>query len=269
MNYEVKELEIGGILDYTIRLYKDNFKFILTVVGTVIIPISVIWAVIQTAMMPNISPEAYAGLAQEEMTELMSSQLTGSLLTFVGVLITLVDNSVAQGALVHGMAHRFLGRDMSPSDSIRVGFRNLPRLIGASILMGLGIMGGSLLCIIPGIYLALAWYVVIPVLIFEGQPVGSIFGRSMKLMKGQMGKAFVLAFLLGIIGIAAAVFAQLVPGRYPSAILSSVINALLMGLNSVAVLVLYFSARCKAENFDVELLTQAVEGPGEEQGTIL
>jgi hypothetical protein len=271
VKYEVKELELGGILDYSFRLYKDHFKFIVTVLGVVVIPFMVIWSVVTTAAMPdpNIAPEVLEGMTQQELMAATMPQASALILTFAGAIISIVLSSLAQGALIHGMANRFLGNDVSASDSIRAGLGNVWRIIGTSLLAGIGIGLGMLFCLIPGIYLSLAWYIIIPVLVLEGQPIGAVFHRSTQLMKGHMGKVFVLGFLLLIIGGTAGGFAAVIPGRYPSAILSSLVNALLMGLSSVAALMVYFSARCKTENFDLELLTQAVEGPQEEQDTVL
>ena len=92
--------------------------------------------------------------------------------------------------------------------------RVLP-LLGTQVLVGIVVMLGFLLFIVPGIIFSLWFYVVIPVVVLEGLAGSRAMGRSRELVRGNLDKAFLLGlavFLLGaIFGWALSSVAQLVP----------------------------------------------------------
>src|SRR6476620_337364 len=59
------------------------------------------------------------------------------------------------------------------------------RLIGAGLLVGVGIVGGLLLLIVPGFYLLTIWAVVAPVIVIERRRVTEALGRSRQLVRGN------------------------------------------------------------------------------------
>ena len=74
------------------------------------------------------------------------------------------------------------------------------RLIGASILAGLVICLGFVLLIVPGVIWALWFMLVSSVAVLEGIGGSRALGRSRELMRGNLGKGFLLGLVLGIIG---------------------------------------------------------------------
>jgi hypothetical protein len=71
--------------------------------------------------------------------------------------------------------------------------------IGASILFGLAYAIGLILCIVPGIIVALVWGFYGWIIIDRGAGVGDSFTRSAEITKGHRGTLFV--FFLAVIGI--------------------------------------------------------------------
>lgn len=75
-------------------------------------------------------------------------------------------------------------------------------LLGASLLTGIGIAGGLLLLIVPGLYLLTAWAVVAPVIVLERLGVTDALGRSRQLVRGSgwpvLGTVMV-GFLIAIV----------------------------------------------------------------------
>ena len=74
----------------------------------------------------------------------------------------------------------------------------LPALI-AALLAYLGIVAGMMLFVLPGILLALSWFVVVPVLVAERTGMVRCFGRSRALAIGSRGRIFVLALLMMVV----------------------------------------------------------------------
>ena len=80
----------------------------------------------------------------------------------------------------------------------------LPKLLTvilASILVGLVAAVGFLLCIVPGVIFMLWFALAIQVIVIEGQGVTASMARSKELVKGNMGKVFLVGLILFLIGL--------------------------------------------------------------------
>jgi hypothetical protein len=257
MQYEIKELNLGGILDHSISLLKDQFKMLAVILVSILMPIQVITGVLVTAATPN--PEDIAA-GQMGGTGGPDFSMFTTMWIMIGIttLISFLFHSLTQGAITWGIAEAYLGKSVTAGECIKTALGKWPVLIMVAIVNWIGIMGGMMLCIIPGIYVIFAWFVIYPVLMIEGLPMMKVFGRSQAIMKGHKGKAFVVGLVLAIIGGAIGALGGLMPGVYPSAVLSAVIQSFLIGFNCIVVTVIYFSGRCLVENFDLELLAGSV-----------
>jgi hypothetical protein len=115
--------------------------------------------------------------------------------------------SLAVGTLYHGMVVSLVRyvqdgrRDSAVGELMRSALPVLGTLLGAGILAGLGIGGGFVLLIVPGLYLATVWAVIAPVIVVERRGVFDAFGRSRQLVKEQgwpvLG-AVLVAYLIAI-----------------------------------------------------------------------
>ncbi len=117
-------------------------------------------------------------------------------------------------------------------------------LVGVSILGGIGIGIGFVLCIVPGLFLLTFWSVVAPVTVIERPGVFSAFGRSWELVRGHAWAVFgtiVLVFLLVIAASVAAALIGLVLGDIGRAVLSWLFNALTQPVAALTTSVLYFT----------------------------
>ena len=89
-------------------------------------------------------------------------------------------------------------------DSLLQGVRNVPllNLLVAGVLAGLGIGIGTLFCIAPGVYLAVCWAVVTPVVVLEGLSGTEALSRSNQLVEGNRLQVFLVILVFGILGMA-------------------------------------------------------------------
>jgi hypothetical protein len=122
-------------------------------------------------------------------------------LFWLGIVVSLTFGTLYQGMVV-GMVKDVQegGRETSVGDLMRSVLPVLWRLIGAGFLLALGIAGGLLLLIVPGLYLLAVWAVVAPVIVVERRRVFDAFGRSRQLVRdngwpvlGAVLTAFVIA----------------------------------------------------------------------------
>jgi hypothetical protein len=115
------------------------------------------------------------------------------------LLTTLVLRALVQGCLVRATVADSEGRRASLGECIGAAAARLLPLIGVSLLLGLAIVVGLLLLVIPGIILAVVYAVLIPVTVEERLGVVEAFGRASELSRGARWKIFGLAVLLVLI----------------------------------------------------------------------
>ncbi|WP_461453475.1 hypothetical protein [Mucilaginibacter sp.] len=77
------------------------------------------------------------------------------------------------------------------------------RVFGSYIVLTLGVIIGTVFCIIPGIYLAIAFSLLIPVIIIENSTLSNAFNRCFQLIKNNWWFTFGIAFVSFIIIMAA------------------------------------------------------------------
>ncbi len=119
-------------------------------------------------------------------------------------------------------------------------------LIGASILAGIGIVIGFVLCILPGIFLITIWSVIAPSIVVERKGVFEAFGRSWELVKGNFWQVlgvivifWILTFV--IVGIAGAIGAAV--GVVLAFLLVWIVGFLVAPLSALASSILFFELR--------------------------
>ncbi len=255
MRYEIEELDLGGILDHAIWLFKNHFRLVALIVGVLLIPATLLTSLF---LVPAAS-DFEAVQADEPMAQGLQELAPVFVVSALSAMLFLAFQSLTQGAITHGIAHAYLGKTVTGRECIMVALAKWHRLIAAAIVAGLGMSVGAMFCLLPGIYLFLAWYIIYPVLMFEDQPTLRVFGRSAALMKGQKLKALAIVVVLTIIGLGVRALAVLLPGEYLSSIANYVIQSFLIAFDCIVVTVMYFSSRCATENFDLELLARSAQ----------
>lgn len=124
-------------------------------------------------------------------------------LFWLGLTVSLAVGTLYQGMVVELVRDVQDGRlDSSVGDLMRSVMPVLGPLIGAGVLAGLGIGGGLVLLIVPGLILLTMWAVIAPVIVVERRRVFDAFGRSRQLVKGHGWPVFgtvVVAYLTAFV----------------------------------------------------------------------
>jgi hypothetical protein len=145
-------------------------------------------------------------------------------------LVSLVTGAILQAAIISGAVGDMNGRQVSVAESLRIGLRAFLPLIGLSILLGIAVVIGLCLFIVPGVFLALMWCVAVPAYVIEQPGVFESFGRSAALTEGNRLRIFAL----GILFFVAALILGLVVGAL-SGILSFVTFGFFTYVNAVLI----------------------------------
>src|SRR3954469_902123 len=105
--------------------------------------------------------------------------LLGWLGAILGFLLSLAGTFWLQGAIATAVADVRDGRvDFSISETLKRVGPFVLRLAGAGLLAALGIIGGLILLIVPGLILLTWWILISPVIVLEDRRAMDAFGRS-------------------------------------------------------------------------------------------
>lgn len=257
---DLRPLSLGEILDRTFSLYRRHFLLFMGITG---IPQVLVLALnlSQTALQSTIPG------AQRDLS------LTLAFLALY-IPIAVVAYLFAQGGAIIAVSDLYLGRPITIMESLRRVWEELGSLLGVIILNGLALVGGFILLIIPGIYLACRLLVCVPAALIEKRGPRDSLSRSFNLTRGNAGRAFVIlllyvALVYGAILLLALPFSILLgvsaaTGGANSSTARVLIALTQVGTSAASILVtpvlliatsvFYFDLRVRKEAFDLQFM---------------
>lgn len=249
MSYPIRAMGFGEILDTAFRVVRDHAAVLIGVPTLFYVPL----ALIQEALT---SPSlASAG----DTTAAVALVSLG-----VGALGLAVVLPLVQAAVIRAIGEHYLGRTVGLGEALRGATAIFLPLVGTWLLYTLAILGGLILLVIPGIYLMLAFLLIVPVMVLEGRFGTGALRRSRELMRGSLLRGFGVVFVGGLIASLLSTAAQLLFGFLPwvGSVGSGVAQGAAFAYTSAVTVLLYFDIRCRKEQFDLEHLTRLVESRG-------
>jgi hypothetical protein len=200
------------------------------------------------------------------------------------VTISVLAYSLMSAALSRFSSDVYLERPTGLSQVIRDVLPLVPRLIGATIIFGLvlmlgflaimiGAMIGSLPMIFLGVLLSIFWafyavarfFAVSQLIVLENLGIMAAFSRSGSLSQNRKGHILLTLFLVFVIFImlsfAVTMVAQVVGSVAASVVLQTLYTVVAYPLIGITQMILYYDARIRAEGFDIEVMTGALNTP--------
>ena len=255
--YEIKSLSIGGLLDQTIAVVKDNFVLLVSIAAVLFIPLGLLNGILMAELLPK-PPGMFAGM--EERTLYQEAFLSNAHIFIpLSLLLGFVSSPLTYGAMVWSIAGAYMGEPVSVGTAWRHALRRSLSLIGGNLLYALLVGVGMVLCLVPGILFGIWFLFYGQGIMLEGLGVGPSMARSKELVKGSMGIGFVLGLLLGVISITVSLVASVIPQLHIAYSFQVLVQAIMTMLLTAASTVFYFSCRCKTEDFDLLQMAAAVE----------
>jgi hypothetical protein len=143
-------------------------------------------------------------------------------LATIGIALVLAVTSLAlgtitQGALVRAAVAHGEGREASFAESASAGLAVALPLIGLAILFGLGVLGGLIFLVVPGIIFYVVWSVAAPALVEERLGVIEAFRRSRDLTRGARWKVFGLLLVVAVLSWLFALFTGMMAAMFQEA----------------------------------------------------
>jgi MFS family permease len=272
----LRAYSILEIVDRTFRLYRDHIVVYAGVVAAVVVPLTLIEAVIDQSYMSRISSGDF--FAQREVVN--QYNLVISLYRIVSAIIQGV---FVSGTLAYIASEHHLGRKVTINDAVNV-LRDRYMLLGFSfflfyvLLIILGMVSAlTVVCLVGFVGFALLIYAAVgissyiaPVIMLENVDAMQGIQRAWGLAKARFWPLVGLLVILGLItyalGLGVGLIQQLVSqsaaglvaGSFTIAVLLQIILAVAVGpIAPIALTLMYFDTRIRLEGLDIAL--QAVE----------
>jgi len=255
MQYEIRALKLGEVLDQAVKLTQNHFKLLFGIMAIGVVPMTFALGLYQYFLGFD-DPQKFARPGGVDPTHVLF--WVGGMMAIV-LFFSLVVMPLANAALMHALSACYLSQPVTVGQSYQVAMGRYWALMGTMLLMMLIIMLGFLLFIV-GAFIFAFWYALWQqVVVIEHRSGMDALRRSHALMKGNYGALIVLGIVVWIISAMANGSAGIIPLLIPKLILQSLVQAVASVFGTAAGVVFYFSCRCKYENFDLEILAQSVE----------
>lgn len=250
MKNAIREMSVGEVFDQSIKLMQEKIGLILGILACLQIPVGIIGGILIAFSMPD-----FENATMEEMSRAMERL---SQLTMVLGLVNLLVFPITQAAIIHAISKSYLGEPVTVGECYSQALKRFMPLLLTYILVYLVVIVGFILLIIPGIIFSLWYSMAGPVVVIENTSGGAAMGRSKELASGNLASLFALFFLIGIINGAIGVGFEYLPAPLIlNQIAGQILSSLLMAFAATALVLFYFSCRCKKEGFDLEVLAKS------------
>lgn len=266
---ELRPLGIGEVLDVGIKIVWRNAATMFWIVVPIVLPVQFLVSLISVSAANESEEVGTIDPVTGEIT--YDSTETWILVTaFVTVaLLGLLVLTLVTAACFKAVGDAYLAERPSAKSSLGYALRRAHSIVWVTILSWIVILIGFVLCVIPGIWLYVAFAVAVPVLLTEGVKGRKALGRSKKLISGRWWPAFAIILLGALLtGIVSGVVSGLLEAASLTnadndtvAILTGTVGdtvaaALTTPFSAAFVTVLYFDLRVRKEGFDLQLFAE-------------
>jgi hypothetical protein len=242
--YAIQRLTFSGMLDQSFRLLRDHFVPIAAPFIIAYVPYSVAMSAFGASQMGS------------DPTQLLNhlGELLIVLLVFTAVM------PLAQLVVNYVIADAYLGKPTSARSAFKSALSTFLPYLGTSLLAMLALIPLFLLLCVPGLYFAVAWMMIGPVVVVEQVYGTKALKRSRELVKGHFWNTFamilVATILVSLASGGLSIAFQFIPIVGP--VLNGIVQAVTTAYMSAVLVVMYVDLRCRHEDFDLQLLAQQI-----------
>jgi hypothetical protein len=142
------------------------------------------------------------------------------------------------------------GREPTLGGALRAAGRRLPAVLGAVGLYVIGVSGGIVLLIVPGIWLLVLWYFAAQAAVVDGLGPVAAVRRSTELVRGSWWRVFGLILATGLLfGFGGAIVTSIIATAGSTALYVAgliVVEALAVSLTGIFAALLFYDLRVRA-----------------------
>ena len=278
----LRPLGVGELLDGALTAVRTNWRVMLGVAAVV----SAISGLLQLAFNLAIGEQSVQTFNTSTTTSSSSTYFSANAnatgASLVGAVIQWAGIVLIGGIAAVVVSRSVLGQRTTYSQAWAQVGPQLLKLLGVTVLVGLVVILGLFLCVLPGIYFAVVLSLATPVLVLERSGITQAMGRSRALIKGAWWRTFgiaLLGYLIVVLITAAVTIPLLIVGVGSSGVFSgnvdsgsfvtieifSTIASIIAGtitypFVSALITLVYVDRRMRTEGLDIELMRASGSG---------
>jgi hypothetical protein len=181
------------------------------------------------------------------------------IMLLVSLLVSMLGSVALQAAISRSALSGLEGPHAAGAASFG-GPRDYLTLLALGVVTSLGILGGFVLLVIPGVILSLAWMVVVPAMVTERLGVWDAIRRSNRLTGERRGAIFGLSLAVGLVWFVFAWLIQLAASAVGNPVVDAIaeptMQALLSIVNALLAVSIYYELRWSKEGTPAESLAE-------------
>ena len=278
---QLRPLGVGELLDASIKLVRRHFKALALVTLLVSIPIEVIGGLITAVTTDFCRAAGCANELDADTVYVWRDDLAYYGGRVVIGLLGVLQFVIVQVACFRILAEGYLGRSVGAGDSMRYALSRGWSTLWLSVLLLIGLVVASILFLLPGIWLAVAWSVAIPVLLVERTGGAAALRRSFRLVRGlwwsTLARLLVAALLILVAtsvisgGLLVVLLVAVEEASYAALVLGGIVNVvgevLTTPFLAAVITLVYFDLRVRKEGFDLAVLAERMGGGNATEST--
>lgn len=188
---------------------------------------------------------------QGTMTE--TTLVINSVMMIALMFVNVIAVQIATAGVSFGVFRHMRNAATSAGECLQVAGERWLGLLGAALLVGMALLGGFLLFVVPFFIVAAALTATIPALMVEKLGPLDALRRSWELTAGYRLQIFIIALLVGILGLVVTIIITVVE-LFASSMISALLNfawqVLAATFNGVFASVVYHDLRAVKEGLD-------------------
>jgi len=269
MKFEIGAMSIGDMLDRGLKLLWARFGAFYAITFIMLLPILIFELLIPDLVIPDIPLQPRDPNDQEQVLKYLQEMLIIMGQTLLLAILQLILVLLATAVTLHVTVGEYIDRRVGVGEAFGHLLRRFGALLGSSILAWLVVALSFLLCILPGIVLAVVggpfgafltlvliilavvvgfmvaiWYLFVPqVVVLEGAAGVGALARSKELTEGFRWRIFGMMLLLFLIRIGLLIVSSLLSMLIPPAkqiLAGNVLRQEIIPTNYVIYVVLVF-----------------------------
>jgi hypothetical protein len=251
---------LGDILSTAFEVYRANAAKLVVIVAIVVIPLALLTSLFANVVFAVETRTVEIG--GQTVTTVVDTRgvFTSLIAAAIGAVIAFVMGFVLQAAVTRAAAQAVIGDPVDTEASYRYGFKRLGSVILVSLLVGLILLGGFILLIIPGIIFMVFLAVTIPALVVEDKRGTDALGRSWNLVKGAfwhvLGTIVVAGIIVSLVsGIISAIGGD---NFLVSWIFTSIGQIITVPFSALVSVILYLDLRARQESLTADRLRSEI-----------
>jgi hypothetical protein len=272
----IRQLGAPEVLDVSLKIVTRNAATLFKIAVFIAAPVAIASATITAATAPEWFTSPVADPSEEELRDTDALALAGG--QAVAAIVGWIGTALVTAACFRAVIEGYLGAGPEWRRSLRFGLERIWRTLWLLLLMTILLVLAFLALIVPGIWLAVAWALAIPVLLFEDRRGLKALGRSYQLVKGRWWRTLWALFLSFLVASLAGGFVVVVlslpllavspdsPGGVAiTALANTVSSVIFLPFQAAVLTVVYFDLRGRREGLDLTAIGAQLGVPPSDQ----